>query len=87
MEPSESEELLALLAQQINLLVSRQEAHETFTDALLGTLGKTLPALLDPLQENLLSLAEVRGPEMPDDLREHYHNRIADSVRKIDLLR
>lgn len=87
MEPNENEELLSLLAQQINLLVSRQEAHETFTDALLGTLGKTLPSLLDPLQENLLALAEARSPEMPEDLRDHYHNRIADSVRKIDLLR
>ena len=80
-------EAMAALHAHCNALTARLYALEVFTDAILGTLGKSLPPLLPVIQDNLFSLADAREQELQESIQEQFRSHIAHADRKVEALK
>ncbi|WP_312305155.1 hypothetical protein [Pulveribacter sp.] len=69
------------------VITARLMALEVVTDALLGTVGKSLPPLLPAYQENLLALAKVREQEISEDLRQEFRGHISNAEHKAEAMK
>ncbi|MBO9650266.1 MAG: hypothetical protein J7605_17300 [Variovorax sp.] len=83
----EALEAMDELLKYSNALNAKLSALEVLTDALIGTIGKSLPPLLGPLQENLRQLAEVKEEELPKAIRQGFRAHVEDAGRRIDAMK
>jgi len=58
-------------------LLGKLEAVQVTQDALLGTLVRTLPPMLEPIQNNLRMLAASRAQHVQPAALESFRNNIA----------
>ena len=70
-----------------NALFARLSALEVLTDALIGTIGKSLPPLLPVLQENLRMLARAKEADLQPALRQGFHAHVEEAGRKIEAVK
>jgi hypothetical protein len=84
---NDSEEALGAvkaLLEYSNALHARLTSLEVLTDAMVRTIGKSLPPLLPVLQINLFALADVRERDLEPALRQSFRAHIAHIDRKIE---
>ena len=58
-------------------LLGKIEAVQVTQDALMGTLVRTFPPMLEPLQNNMLMLAAARAQHIEPAALESFRNNIA----------
>lgn len=82
-----SMETAMALFEHSKAVAARSLALEVMSDALIATLGKSLPPLLPVLQENLMAIADAMELEMEEDTRASFRSHIASMDRKIERLK
>jgi hypothetical protein len=76
----EEHEVLAsmqALHELCSALLGKLEAAQVTQDALLGTLIRTFPPMLEPLQNNLRMLASARAQHVQPAALESFRNNVA----------
>lgn len=76
----DEEEVLAgvrALHELCSALLGKLEAVQVTQDALLGTLVRTFPPMLEPVQNNLRMLAAARAQQIQPAALESFRNNIA----------
>jgi hypothetical protein len=77
MDESEVLASVKALHELCSALLGKLEAVQVTQDALLGTLVRTLPPMLDPIQNNLRMLAASRAQHIQPAALESFRNNIA----------
>ncbi|MEJ8855628.1 hypothetical protein WKW79_13665 [Variovorax robiniae] len=81
------DEVVQSLFDYSNAIAARLSALEVLTDALIGTIGKSLPPLLPVLQENLQMLAMAREGDMHEGVLNGFRAHIEEADRKIEAVK
>lgn len=75
------------LFQLCGSILGKVEAIQVTQDALISTLVKASPAMLDPLQANLRSLAAARDGDVQETALNSFRNHIASVQQSLSKLK